>query len=174
MQKIFTIMIKLEKFTQSDFDRLIGWVDSEELMIQFSGSSFTYPITHEQLEKHLATENRIIYKVISTDSGEVIGHAELGYIDTKNKNARICRILIGEKRNRDKGFGRAIIQSLIHIGFCDLDLHRLDLGVFDFNTQAIKCYKDCGFEIEGLLKDTIKMKKGYWSIYNMSLINPNN
>ncbi len=164
-------MIRLEKFDKSDFDRLINWIDSEEAMIQFSGPIFNYPITHEQLDKYINADNRLVYKAINIDSSEIIGHAEINNIDNKNKSARICRILIGDKQNRNKGFGKKIIQELTRIGFSDLQLHRLDLGVFDFNHQAIKCYKDCGFEVEGLLKDTTKMGDEYWSIYNMSIIN---
>ena len=164
-------MIRLEQFDKSDFDRLINWIDSEESMIQFSGPIFNYPITHEQLDKYVKANNRLVYKAINTETNEIVGHAELNKIDDKNKYARICRILIGDKQNRNKGFGKAIIMELIRIGFHDLQLHRLDLGVFDFNHQAIKCYKDCGFEIEGLLKDTTKMGDEYWSVYNMSIIN---
>ena len=164
-------MIRLEKFDKSDFDRLINWIDSEVSMIQFSGPIFIYPITHEQLDKYINADNRLVYKAINTDSGEIIGHAEINNIDNKNKSGRICRILIGDTQNRNKGLGKMIIQELTRIGFSDLQLHRLDLGVFDFNHQAIKCYKDCGFEIEGLLKDTTKMEDKYWSIYNMSIIN---
>jgi len=36
-------MILFEKFEKSDFDRLIGWVDSELFMVQFSGPIFSYP-----------------------------------------------------------------------------------------------------------------------------------
>ena len=164
-------MIRLEQFDKSDFDRLINWIDSEESMIQFSGPIFNYPITHEQLDKYVKANNRLVYKAINTETNEIVGHAELNKIDDKNKYARICRILIGDKQNRNKGFGKAIIMELIRIGFHDLEIHRLDLGVFDFNHQAIKCYKDCGFEIEGLLKDTTKMGDEYWSVYNMSIIN---
>lgn len=164
-------MIRLEKFDKTDFNRLINWIDSEESMIQFCGPIFNYPITHEQLDKYINADNRLVYKAINTESSEIIGHAEINKIDKKNKSARICRVLIGDKVNRNKGFGKMIIKELIRIGFSDLQLHRLDLGVFDFNHQAIQCYKDCGFEIEGLLKDTTKMGNDYWSIYNMSIIN---
>ncbi|HEY4787948.1 MAG TPA: GNAT family protein, partial [Bacteroidales bacterium] len=156
-------MIKLEKFEKSDFDRLINWIDSEESMIQFSGPIFSYPITYEQLDKYICADNRIVYKVKDSDSGDIIGHAELNKIDKKNRSARISRILIGDKRNRNKGYGKAIINELIRIGFNDLQLHRLDLGVFDFNHQAMKCYKDCGFEIEGLLKENSRVGDKYWS-----------
>jgi len=67
--------------------------------------------------------------------------------------------------------GSLIINELIRIGFSELKLHRLDLGVYDFNKQAIKCYEKCGFKIEGLLIDNMRYGKTFWSSYNMSLIN---
>jgi RimJ/RimL family protein N-acetyltransferase len=164
-------MIRLEKFDNTDFDRFISWIDSEESMIQFSGPVFNYPVTYEQLEKYINTENRLVYKVLDRVTREIVGHAELNNIDNKNNSARICRILIGNKKNRNKGYGKAIIKELVRIGFNDLKLHRLDLGVFDFNDPAIKCYKDCGFEIEGLFKENSKVGSEYWSTYNMSILN---
>lgn len=164
-------MIRLEKFEKMDYNRLINWIDSEASMIQFSGPVFNYPITHEQLDKYANADNRLVFRVVDSDKEEIIGHAELNNIDSKNRNARICRILIGDKQNRNRGFGKAIIKELIRIGFNDLNLHRLDLGVFDFNHQAIKCYKDCGFAIEGLFKENRKVGNDYWSTYNMSIIN---
>lgn len=164
-------MVRLEKFRKDDYDRLIQWVGSEELMIQFAGPAFNFPITNEQLDQYTSAENRLVFRVEDEVSGEVIGHAELNSIDRKNKSARICRILVGDEKNRDKGFGKAIIKELVRIGFEELQLHRLDLGVFDFNHQGIRCYKSCGFEIEGLFRENYKVGDKYWSTYNMSMIN---
>ena len=164
-------MIKLENFIKSDYNRLINWIDSEELMMIFSAQAFSFPITHKQIEKYIKSPNRIAYKVIDTTNNEIIGHAELKNVDYKNKSARICRVLVGDKENRNKGYGSLIIKELVRVGFKELQLHRIDLGVYDFNKQAIKCYQKCGFEIEGLLKDNIKFNDIYWSTYNMSIIN---
>lgn len=164
-------MIRLGKFECSDFDRLISWIDSEESMVQFSGPIFRYPLDHAQLEKYINANNRMVFKVIDTATNKVIGHAELNNIDHQHKNARICRVLIGESGERNKGYGKAIIKELVRIGFDELKLHRLDLGVYDFNKQAIKCYQDCGFEIDGLMKDTSRVGDVYWSSYNMSILN---
>ncbi len=164
-------MIKLEKFNVSDYDCLINWVDSEELMVQFGGSLFEFPITHQQLDTYTKNENRLIYKVINLDTNNTIGHVELDKIDYKNKNARISRVLIGDQSNRNNGFGKKIINAIVNIGFEELKLHRLDLGVYDFNLSAIKCYKNCGFEIEGLFKENMKVGNDYWSTYNMSILN---
>jgi len=167
-------MVKLERFDKSDYDRLINWIDSEEFMIQFSGPIFNFPLTSEQLDKYLCAENRLSFRVLDSESKEIVGHAELNNIDKKNKSARICRVLIGEKQNRNKGYGKGILKELIRIAFNEFDLHRLDLGVFDFNQQAIKCYENCGFEIEGVFKENYKVGNQYWSTYNMSIINKNN
>lgn len=164
-------MIKLEIFDTSDYDRLISWIDSEKLLFIFSAKIFNYPITHSQLNTYTNNPNRIIYKVIELNSNLVIGHAELNNINFIDKNARICSVLIGDKNYRNKGFGSQIINELIKIAFKKMDLHRLDLGVYDFNKNAIKCYEKCGFEIEGLLKENIKIGHEYWSTYNMSILN---
>lgn len=76
-------MIRLEKFDKNDYDRLINWIDSQESMIQFSGPIFNFPITFEQLDKYINADNRLIYKVIKSDTSEIIGHAELNNIDKK-------------------------------------------------------------------------------------------
>lgn len=164
-------MVKLERFEETDYDRLISWIDSEEFMIQFSGPVFNFPLTREQLDIYLSADNRIVFRVLDSNTEEIIGHAELNNIDKKNKNARICRVVIGEKTNRNKGYGKAIIKELVKIGFKELKLHRLDLGVFDFNQQAINCYLKSGFEIEGVFKENYKVGNQYWSTCNMSIIN---
>lgn len=163
-------MIKLEKFEKGDYDRLISWIISEEFMIQFSGPVFDYPLTHEQLDTYTSAKGRLVFRVVDCESENVIGHAEINNIDLKNKSARLCRILVGDPGYRNKGYGKLIIKELLSVGFSELKLHRLDLGVFDFNAQAIKCYKDCGFEIEGLMRDTTRVGDKYWSIYNMSIL----
>lgn len=164
-------MIALEKFEKSDYDRFISWIETEEFMVQFSGPVFTFPVTHEQLDAYVNAPNRLVYKVVNKETGEVIGHAELNKIDLINSSARICRILIGKEENRGKGYGMAIINALVDIGFNHFKLHRLELGVYDFNTRAIQCYKKCGFEIEGLFRENIRVGNTYWSTYNMSRLN---
>ncbi len=164
-------MVRLERFTADDFDSLIGWIGSEEDMIRFSGTAFTFPVTYEQLRGYISAENRAVFKAVDKATGQTIGHAELNGIDLRNETARICRILIGESGLRNKGYGEAIIRALIRYGFKTLGLHRLDLGVYDFNVPAIKCYQKCGFEIEGLMRENTKVGNAYWSTYNMSLLN---
>jgi RimJ/RimL family protein N-acetyltransferase len=164
-------MIHLEKFEKTDYSRLIDWIDSEELMVIFSGQIFDFPITNSQLDTYLQNPNRKVYKVIISESKEIIGHAELNAINIRSKNARICRVLVANKDYRNKGLGSLTINELVRIGFNELKLHRIDLGVYDFNKQAIRCYEKCGFKNEGLLRDNMRFGETFWSSYNMSKLN---
>ncbi|GGE20258.1 hypothetical protein GCM10011571_22770 [Marinithermofilum abyssi] len=58
----------------------------------------------------------------------------------------------------------------MEVGFNELQLHRIDLRVFDFNRGAMKCYEKCGFKKEGVLRDARKSRNGYWSLYQMSIL----
>jgi len=163
-------MIRLEKFTEADFDRFISWIDNEKFMYQFAGPYFTFPITREQLTHYIDNDSRRIYRVVEVDLKIIIGHGEMDKIDLKNKSARLCRILVSDKADRNKGYGRQIINRLLEIGFGDMGLHRIDLGVFDFNKSAIKCYENCGFQIDGLYRESFVIGNESYSVYNMSIL----
>jgi RimJ/RimL family protein N-acetyltransferase len=63
-----------------------------------------------------------------------------------------------------------MINAIVEIAFETFKLHRVDLGVFDFNKSAIACYEKAGFKIEGTLRDCRKVNDEYWSLINMSIL----
>ncbi len=139
-------IIKLELFEEKDFDRLIKWAYEEETLIQFAGPIFTFPLTNEQLYGYISNKERLPFKVIDSVTNTVIGHAEIS--PSKETNAiKICRILIGDKTKRGKGYGEKIIKSLLEIAFNELNKEKAELKVFDWNIGAIKCYEKVGFKI---------------------------
>lgn len=163
-------MIRLEEFTHKDFDRFINWIDNEKFMYQFAGPVFTFPLTEQQLSEYISDKNRRAFKIVEIKTEKVIGHGEIGRIDLRNKSARLSRILIADKADRNKGFGTLIINELLKVGFEHLKLHRLDLGVFDYNKPAIRCYEKCGLKIEGLLRESFVIENEFFSVYNMSIL----
>jgi len=103
-------MIALEEFTENDFDRFIGWIATEEELIQFSGPLFTYPLTHSQLINYLGQKKKHPYRIRLIETNEVIGHCELNY---ENRIPRLSRILIGDKKLRNKGIGKYVVKAMI-------------------------------------------------------------
>ena len=168
-------MIELKYFERLDFRQLIDWVDTPQFLLQWGGPAFDYPLTVSQLEKYIENANSnksetLIYKVIDKETGNIIGHISLGKIDRRNKSARVGKVLIGDKNARGKGIGQQMIKEVLNIAFAELHLHRVSLGVFDFNISAIACYEKAGFIKEGLLRDTGKNGEEYWNLWEMSIL----
>jgi RimJ/RimL family protein N-acetyltransferase len=168
-------MIELKYFDRSDFKQLIGWIESPQFLLQWSGPFFEFPLTENQLEKYIEKANRddsetLAFKVIDQESGKTIGHISLGRIDRKNQSARVGKVLVGDQSARGKGIGQQMIKEILKIAFDELHLHRVSLGVFDFNHSAIACYEKAGFQKEGLLRDERKFGSEFWSLWEMSIL----
>ncbi|MGM0846767.1 MAG: GNAT family N-acetyltransferase [Bacillota bacterium] len=168
-------MVELQYFTEADFEKLIGWFDSKKEYIQWGGGGFGYPLTHNNLHSHLEGANRenrkkLIYKVVDTASGKAVGHISLESIDRENNSARVCRVLVGDDSMRGKGIGEIMMKEILKVAFDELNLHRVSLGVYDFNHSAIKCYEKAGFQKEGLKRDVQKYEDEYWNLWEMSIL----
>ncbi|MBC7912493.1 MAG: GNAT family N-acetyltransferase [Pyrinomonadaceae bacterium] len=169
-------MIRLEYFTPDDFPLLIDWINTEDLLINWAGTQFKFPLTDEKLHHYLKHSNdfdhsrTLIYKAVDVASGENVGHISLSVIDRENRSARITRVLVGDTDSRGKGLGTKIIKAMLKVGFEDLNLHRMSLGVYDFNLGGIKCYANCGLTIDGTLRDIKRMPDSFWSIVEMSIL----
>lgn len=169
------MMIKLQYFDKNDFEQLIGWIQSTEFALQWGGPTFTYPLTVAQLEEYTKGANkenafRYIYKVVDTELGKVVGHISLGNVDRVNHSARVGKVLVGAPEARGKGIGLEMMKAVLKIAFEELKLHKVSLGVFDFNQSAIRCYEKAGFIREGLLRDAQKNGEEYWNLIDMGIL----
>jgi len=169
-------MIVLEYFGRNDFDQLMKWIEDDELLMNWSGSLFSYPLTLKSLEWYIDDVNDInnsdafIYKAVDVVSGKTVGHISLGSISKKNKSGRISRVLVGGNDNKGRGCCQQMVKAVLKIGFEELQLHRISLGVYDFNTAAINCYKKSGLIVEGITRDVLNFKGNWWSLVEMSIL----
>ena len=168
-------MIRLEQFQQGDFGQLIEWIQDEEILINWSGNLFRFPLSAESLAWYIKDTNVLhdsdafVYKAID-ESGNAVGHISLGGISWKNRSARITRVLVGNAAERGKGCCQGMIKAALKIAFEELDLHRVSLGVYDNNTPATKCYEKAGFTTEGIQRDILWYKDAWWSMREMSIL----
>ncbi|MBD1936822.1 GNAT family protein [Microcoleus sp. FACHB-68] len=169
------IKIELQPFERDDFARLIGWITSADLIQQWAPSTFTYPLDDNQLEKYIQTSQgekptKKIFKAVDTHTFAVVGHIELDRIDLQNRSGTVSRVLVGEASLRGQGIGTQMVKKLLQFGFEELKLHRISIGVFDFNIAGVSCYEKVGFVKEGYFRDAYKAGDKYWSYYVMSIL----
>ncbi len=170
-------LIELLPLSREDFPVIVEWnrETSPEFLTQWAGPVFSYPLTEEQLADFWASEKEkkdlsmYFYKIADSDTGHMIGVVELGKIDQQNHQARIGRFLIN-KQARGKGIAGIVLDKLFEFGFSDLGLHKITLGVFEFNKAAIAAYEKAGMKKDGLLRDHRRVGDKYWNLYEMSIL----
>jgi RimJ/RimL family protein N-acetyltransferase len=166
--------IELIPFTEEDIDRVLPWITSVESLELWTAWSFGYPLTREHLRGHLQESrergDRLIFKAVDADSGEAIGHIELGAIDHRNHSLRIGRVLLAPAC-RGHGLGVGLMRAALTMAFDQFQMHRVELGVFDVNPRAIACYERVGFKREGMRRESFRSSAGaYWSEITMSIL----
>jgi len=159
--------ISLFPFNETDFERLIAWVNDEETLMQFAGPGFSFPLTARQLQLSLADKNRFVYKVMYGPVQAIIGHAETYFQDATK--ALLARLLIGNPAYRGKGFGQLMINELLAIAFSRPRIEEVSLNVFDWNIPAIKCYSKAGFRLTEGKTFTRQVKDKTWTAVNMCI-----
>lgn len=169
-------MIRLEPFEQSDFQQLIDWIKDEELLIKWSGSLFSFPLTEKSLEWYIQNTNvphvseAFVYKAVDTETGNAVGHISLGGLSWKNRSARVTRVLVGHTADQLTGICQQMTRAVLKIGFDELGLHRISLGVYENNKAALQCYLKCGFNIEGVSRDILLYNDVYLSMIEMAIL----
>ena len=168
-------MITLEPFERSDFQQLINWIDTEELLIKWSGSLFSFPLTMESMDWYIRDTNvpgvsdAFVFKAVDIETGAVVGHISLGGLSWKNRSSRISRVLVSPDAMQ-KGICQYMTKAVLKIGFEELGLHRIGLGVYENNKAALNCYLKSGLNIEGVSRDILWYNGEFLSMVEMAIL----
>lgn len=164
--------ITLRKMTAQDTEIYHKWRNDIEVMQSTAPLLDVYHIedTEEFVTKViLGSHSSKSYIISDKESKKPIGITSLINIDYKNRNAE-CIIDIGDKEAWGKGYGTEAMKLLLDFGFLEMNLHRICLRVFSFNSRALKLYEKLGFLQEGKSRESI-FRDGKWhDIVHMSIL----
>ena len=160
MHYFLNMEISLVPITPADFSKLISWAVSEEFLLQWTGRTFTYPLNEKQLRDYYngsigKSRLRLILKAIDTENGKHLGNITIDWANSKQNEAALTCIIVGEDAYKGIGAGEYIVSSACRIAFEELNKKKLYLNVFDFNLPAIRCYEKCSFR--EVLKENINI-----------------
>ena len=143
---------KLRAIEREDLPIFVRWFNDPEVR-QYLAMYMPMSMAEEEkwFERQLEDQDSRIF-AIETEDGVHIGNCGLHNFDWKNRRA-VLGISIGEKEYWGKGYGSDAVRTLLGFAFGEMNLHRVQLEVHDFNPRAIRCYEKCGFRHEGRLRE---------------------
>jgi RimJ/RimL family protein N-acetyltransferase len=123
-------------------------------------------ITLDSLTERL--EHLHIYLIYLDDQlvGEMNYMVDPNHLYKKERGTAWIGITIGEPEGRGKGIGYTAIQYL-EAQIKKQGLKRIELGVFEFNTQAQKLYQKLGYKEIGIIEDFTFWEGKMWSDIRM-------
>lgn len=100
---------------------------------------------------------------------EFIGVTGFEGISWNNGTATIY-IGIGGEVHRGRGYGKEALKLTIEFGFEELNFHRIQLTVLEYNEPAIKLYEKLGFKREGIYREFIHRDGKRYDMYLYGLL----
>lgn len=154
-------LVRLEPLTETVLaDYLAALADPE--VRRLTGSHGPHD-DRARAEQWLATRaqqhDRADWAVLRRDDGAFLGEAVLNDFDPDNASVNY-RILLAGPPVFGKGYGTEVTRLVLDYAFTT-GLHRVSLGVYDFNPRARRVYEKCGFQLEGRLRHALRWD-GQW------------
>lgn len=103
-----------------------------------------------------------ILLAIRNKAGKVVGIIGSSDIDNRNRHLMIS-LEIYNNMERGKGYGSEAIRLFTDFAFLEMNMHRVYLGCFDFNSHAGYLYERLGFQPEGTNRSFVYRNGNYYN-----------
>lgn len=164
--------INLRLLNKLDLDEYwkIGFENPDKEMFYYTGTTDYFSKEQIQLyvEKTINDSTRRHF-LICNYKNEILGEVVLMDIDEDYKSCSF-RIAIFSKNNFSKGIGLKATKKALEIAFRELNLHRVELEVFDYNPRARAMYEKAGFKFEGTKREALFINGEYHDVYIMGIL----
>ena len=154
----------LENFKTIDYALLVNWIPTEEFNYLWGGPAYKYPLTEQQIISHVTRPE--ITPFILKHEDKNIGYIEL--LQESESTYRLCRVLIGDKYQRGKGYGKILVELAIKYAQTVQNATKINLAVFEHNQKAINCYQSLGFEVTNIEADFRLLNSQNWTSLYMT------
>lgn len=160
--------VKLTAIREADVPIIAKWYENTDFLRLFDAIP-AVPKNERSFKKWVEngddTNDEFRLAIRLTKNEEIIGFVEIDGILWNHRNAWLG-IAIGDELNQNKGFGKEALTLALDFCFEELNLHRVQLTVFEYNKKAIALYEKLGFKKEGSYREFLK-RDG--KSYNMEL-----
>ncbi len=163
--------VLLKQMEQSHFERF-AQLENENCTLILANDDIPFPATmedHSTFFKSISgKKEEFIFGIFDKQSEELIGSCGVFTINWKNSTCYVGISIASKWQN--KGIGTDAMNTLISFIFHYIPIQKIKLQVFSFNANAIRSYKKCHFEQEGILRNEIFRFGKFHDVYLFGLL----
>jgi RimJ/RimL family protein N-acetyltransferase len=131
-------LVRLAAGHPDDYEVMARWWDDSEFQ-RLMDSDPAMPMSAEELKKsdeeRPGRPNSFGRRIRTIKEDRLIGFINLFHIEWNNGVGGLG-VGVGERDFWGRGYGSEAVDLVLHYAFNELNLHRVWLGVFDYNTRA--------------------------------------
>lgn len=161
----------LRKFKLEDSAVISKWIKTEEELYKWSADRFNkFPLDENDIKDNYLPQiesGRFIPLTMTDDAGNAVGHFIIRYPQNDNDETVRFGFVIVNPELRGKGYGRKMIELGKEYVRENLSAARIDLGVFENNISAKRCYEAAGFQEYSRRK--CLLPPGEWECIDMEI-----
>ena len=161
----------LRAYTKEDSPVIAKWVRTEKELYQWSATIYSFfPLLPYSIDDNYVSAMKsgcFIPLTAVDDTNKPVGHFIIRYPDENNDSSVRIGFVIVNPDIRGKGCGREMMQLAVRYVKDNLTATRVDLGVFDNNPKARKCYESGGFK--AFSSHTVDTPYGQWNCTDLEL-----
>ena len=162
MGKLFAnYRVYLRALELDDYKETIKWHTDDEIWDMVVSNKRYVSKDYEKKwveDKIFNNGNNITLGVCIKENDKLIGQVALNNVSIENRSAEFSK-MIGDKDYWGKGLAKEATMLMLHHGFFDLGLERIQAKQLLDNPTSIHVNMKCGFKSEGILRKVL-YKKG--------------
>lgn len=146
--------LALRKLTAADATpAYAAWLNDPEVnrYLETRYNVQTIESCREFIAQMNASDAQHLFGMFLAETGQHIGNIKVGFVDRRNRSAQVS-LFIGEKSVWGKGYATEAIQAVSSHAFFDLDLQRLEAGVYQGNFGSLQAFLKVGYTVEGFFR----------------------
>ncbi len=159
--------VKLTSLNEEDLAILENWYNDVNFLRLYDVIS-AFPKSEMQLLQMLnnkrSSSNSYIFAVRTLEDNTLIGVTGFEEILWNNGAATIF-VGIGSSESRGKGYGKEALNLAMEFGFQELNFHRIQLTVIQYNKSAVNLYESLGYKREGIYREFIHRDGRRYDMY---------
>lgn len=163
--------VRLTALGGDDAAVIAAWYQDAAFMRLFDGAT-AFPLSTEQVMERIKgwqkSQTDYLFAVRPIDVDNVVGLVGITEVSWRNRSG-FLEIAVGPKHWR-QGYGSEALRLILGYGFGELNLHRVQLTVFEYNEVALRLYEKAGFQREGVFREAIYRDGHYYPMILMGLL----